>query len=446
MLYDIDNNANSLKKTLSFSDLVIYGMVFMIPIAPFAIYGYVSDISNGMVPLAYLIGLIGMFFTAYSYKLMSGNFRDSGTVYTYAKNCIGEFAGFFSGWMLILDYLLIPALTYVVAAAALSQIFPEISRWIWVLVFLSSGTIANFFGMQLTAKMNKLFLVIQLALITTFIIIGTYTLYHGVGATKLSLAPFYQPEHFNIGMVFSAISVCALSFLGFDAIATLSEEVKSTRKNVVGNATLCALFIIGIIFIAQTWVASDLANGMKFSSPDTAFYEIVNATEGKTLSTIAAFFTAIMFGVSCSMVSQSAIARLLFAMSRDGIIPQPFSKLHPKFRTPTFSLLMVAGVSLILSLFFIDKIDILASFINFGAITGFIILHISVLYFYFKNRVKLSLLTHFIFPILGIFILGYVLYSMGKLTWELGLCWLVLGVIYYIVVTRVMHRKVTFEI
>ncbi|MCW2106575.1 UNVERIFIED_ORG: amino acid transporter [Rahnella aquatilis] len=444
----INNHAQrvGLNKTLSYTDLVIYGMVFMIPIAPFAIYGYVSDISNGMVPLAYLIGLIGMFFTAYSYKLMSGYFPGAGSVYTYAKNSIGNFAGFISGWMLLLDYLLVPALVYIVAAAALSQIFQDVPRFLWVIFFLTTGTIANYFGIHITAKINKIFLLIQIILIITFVCFGLYALYHGVGAGQLTLKPFYQPENFHIGMVFASIAVCALSFLGFDGIATMSEEVKSDKKSAIGNAIILSLLIMGAVFVLQTWIAADLANGMHFKSLDTAFYEIINATESKSLSNIAALITAIMFGISCSLAAQAAIARLMYAMSRDGIIPSFLSKLHPKYKSPTQSLIFVAVISVVLSVIFLNQIDLLSTFVNFGALSGFILLHISLLSYYFSSGLKANKVTHLIFPILGIAIIGYVLYSMGNATWELGIIWLVVGTVYYLVSTKILNKKLTLDL
>src|SRR5476649_2866230 len=98
-----------LRRALSTRDLVIYGMIFMVPIAPFSVFGFVSDSAKGMVPLAYLLGLIGMFFTAMSYAAMSRAFPVAGSVYSYAQRGLSDIAGFFAGWLILLDYLLIPA-------------------------------------------------------------------------------------------------------------------------------------------------------------------------------------------------------------------------------------------------------------------------------------------------------------------------------------------------
>ncbi len=121
-----------LRRSLTTKDLVIYGMIFMVPIAPYSVFGFVWQQAKGMVPLAYLVGLIGMFFTAQSYAAMSRAFPLAGSVYTYAQRGLHEIAGFFSGWLILLDYILVPSLLYLFSAVALRPIFPAVPAWIWL--------------------------------------------------------------------------------------------------------------------------------------------------------------------------------------------------------------------------------------------------------------------------------------------------------------------------
>src|SRR3984885_13614442 len=144
-----------LARSLSTRDLVVYGMIFMVPIAPFAIFGFVWDEAKGMVPLAYLIGLVGMVFTAMSYAQMSRAFPLAGSVYTYAHRGLHEVAGFFSGWLILLDYILVPALLYLFSAAALLPMFPTVPVWMWSAGFISFNAIVNLLGIQFTAKLNR---------------------------------------------------------------------------------------------------------------------------------------------------------------------------------------------------------------------------------------------------------------------------------------------------
>src|SRR5579883_3128314 len=128
---------DQLDRALTLSDLVVYGMIFMVPIAPFAVFGFVSEGAGGMVALAYLIGMIGMLFTALSYAAMSQAFPLSGSVYAYVQRGLHESAGFLAGWLILLDYILVPALLYLFSAVALQPLLPGVPDWAWLVGFRS---------------------------------------------------------------------------------------------------------------------------------------------------------------------------------------------------------------------------------------------------------------------------------------------------------------------
>src|SRR5436190_19684348 len=132
-----------LKRSLSLTDLLVYGLVFIVPIAPFAIFGVVFNAARGMVPLTYVIGLVAMVFTALSYREMSGAFPVAGSVYAYAGRGIHPAAGFLAGWAILLDYLLIPTLCYVAGAAAMAAVLPSIPQSAWVVAFVVFNTAVN---------------------------------------------------------------------------------------------------------------------------------------------------------------------------------------------------------------------------------------------------------------------------------------------------------------
>src|SRR5450631_889285 len=144
-----------LNRALTTKDLIIYGMIFMVPIAPYSVFGFVWNDAKGMVPLAYLIGLIGMLFTALSYAQMSQAFPLAGSVYTYAQRGLHEVAGFFAGWLILLDYILIPALLYLFSTVALRPLFPAIPAWVWLALFVTFNAAVNLLGIEFTARVNR---------------------------------------------------------------------------------------------------------------------------------------------------------------------------------------------------------------------------------------------------------------------------------------------------
>ena len=434
-----------LNRALTTADLIIYGLIFMVPIAPFAVFGFVWNEAKGMVPLAYLVGLIGMFFTALSYAAMSRAFPLAGSVYAYAHRGLHEIAGFFSGWLILLDYILVPSLLYLISAVALRPVFPAVPAWMWLVGFISFNAIVNLLGIEFTARVNRYMLVMELVALGLFVVLGLIALYGGAGAGGLTLRPVYDPRVFSWSTVAGATSIAVFSFLGFDGISTLAEENRS-NQNAVGKATVVSLILVGALFMLQTWIATDLARGMRFTSADTAFYEVAERAGGAWLRLVTILVTVIASAAANAMAAQAAVSRILFAMARDGKLPAFLAKVHPRYKTPYMSTLAVALVSLLVGLLFANRLDDLTRVVNFGALTGFVLLHLSVINHYFYRRGSRDWLRHVVFPLTGLAIIVYVLYEMDRAAKILGACWIAIGVVYYLVLTVRSKRPVALEI
>jgi amino acid transporter len=434
-----------LRRALSTRDLIIYGLIFMVPIAPQAVYGFVWDASKGMVPLAYLLGLVGMFFTAMSYAAMSRAFPVAGSVYAYAQRGVSETAGFFAGWLILLDYLLIPALLYLISAVALQPLLPAVPQWAWLVGFITFNAIVNLIGIQFTAGVNRYMLVMELLVLALFLGLGLHALYSGVGAGRLTLTPLYNPHVFSLATVAGATSIAVLSFLGFDGISTLAEESRG-GPNSVARATLGSLLLVGVLFMLQTWLATDLAQGMSFSSAATAFYEICERAGGPWLRLVTVLANVIASGIANAMVAQAAVSRILYSMARDGKMPAALAKIHPRFRTPYVSTIVVAVMSLAVGLLFAQHIDDLASVVNFGALSSFLLLHIAVVNHYLIRQRSGQWLRHLLFPLAGFLVIAYVLFEMDRSAKIMGGCWIAIGVVYYAVLTLVLRKAATLEV
>jgi amino acid transporter len=434
-----------LSRVLTTRDLVIYGMIFMVPIAPFSVFGFVWDDAKGMVPLAYLVGLVGMFFTALSYAAMSRAFPLAGSVYTYARHGLHEIAGFFSGWLILLDYTLVPALLYVLSAVALRPIFPAVPSWIWLAAFISFNATVNMLGIEFTARVNRYMLGMELLILVLFVALGLIALYRGAGAGGLTITPIYDPRVFSLSTVAGATSIAVLSFLGFDGISTLAEESRGS-PGAVGRATVLSLMLVGVLFMLQTWVATDLARGMRFASADTAFYEVAELAGGQWLRLATILAVVIASAVANAMAAQAAVSRILFAMARDGKLPSILAKVHPRYKTPYVSTLAVSVLSLLVGMLFSGRVDVLARIVNFGALCGFVLLHLSVINHYFRRGRSGEWLNHLVLPLFGLTIIVYVLYEMDLAAKILGACWLGIGVVYYLVLTARSRKPVALEI
>jgi amino acid transporter len=429
-----------LSRSLTIRDLVVYGMIFMVPIAPYSVFGFVWHDSKGMVPLAYLVGLVGMTFTAMSYAAMSRAFPLAGSVYTYAQRGLHEVAGFLAGWLILLDYIVVPALLYVISAVALQGLLPQVPEWLWLSGFVLFNAIVNLLGVQFTARVNWYLLILELITLALFLVLASWALHRGLGAGGLTLRPVFDPAVFSPATVVGATSIAVLSFLGFDGISTLAEE---SREGIgaVGRATLLSLGLVGALFIAQTWIATDLARGMNFSSLATAFYDIAERAGGNPLRLLTILAVVVSSGVANAMVAQSAVSRILFAMARDGNLPSVLAKVHPRYRTPYISTILVSMVSLAVGLIFAARLDDLSRIVNFGALSGFLLLHLSVVNHFLRRERSRDWLRYLVCPLLGFLVIAYVLYEMDATAKIFGGVWIVVGLGYYLTLRFVFKKK-----
>ncbi|WP_433273658.1 APC family permease [Actinosynnema sp. CS-041913] len=424
-----------LRRSLGFKDLLVYGMIIMVPIAPFGIFGSVFQGSGGMIALAYAIGMLAMLFTAGSYAEMSKAFPIAGSVYTYAGRGIGAPVGFLAGWMILLDYVLVPGLLYLIAGVAMNSLVPAVPVWLWLVAFVVLNTAVNYLGIEMTAKVNRVMLVAQLAILAIFLVIGIVALTRGKGR-GFSFAPLFDSGTFSWALVFGAVSIAVLSFLGFDAISTLAEENRDSAR-ALGRSMVAALLLTGALFIVQTWVAALLvpdpdglvANG---DSGGTAFYDAARAAGGEWLAILTAAATAVSWGFANSLVAQAATSRLLYAMARDRQLPKFLARVHPTRRIPVNATLLVAGVSLVLGLYMQsreDGITLLSSLVNFGAMSAFLVLHVSVVAHYVVRRRSRNWWAHLIAPGIGFAILAYVVINAKVAAQTIGFVWLGVGAV-----------------
>jgi amino acid transporter len=416
-------------------DLLVYGLVFMVPIAPWAIFGTVYNSASGMVPLVYVIGLVAMVFTALAYAQMAKSFPLAGSVFSYVGRGIHPGVGFFAGWAILLDYLLVPTLLYVFAAESMIGLFPGTPRWLWAIVFVVVNTIINLAGIGSLKIANRVFLAIELVFVVIFVVIAVRAI-NGQSLPNVgwSTTPIWDPNTVSAPLLAAALSIAVLSFLGFDGISTLAEE-STGRRNPAGRAMIIALFVVAALFVTQTWLASLLAGGREAFSDDevgNAFFTLVEAASNT--GWMNAFFAVnvMAVGFANAMAAQAATSRLLYSMSRDKQLPSFLSKISSR-KVPMAALLFVSAISLVLVLFFVGQIGLISSLVNFGALFGFCLLHLSVIWYYVVRQKSKNYLLHLVVPTLGFVIIAYVLFNADALAKIGGLVWLVLGAIVFVV-------------
>lgn len=418
-----------LKRTLTLKDVVLYGVLFMVIIAPQSIWGEIQVASGGMTPLVYIIGFIAISFTALSYLRMSNRFPIAGSVYAYVQRGINPHVGFIGGWLILLDYLFVPSLLYTMVANWGVELIPGSPWWLWIVVFVIFNTIVNVRGMEMTKGVDYVMFAVEIIALIAFIYLGVKYVLNGGGYGHMATEPFYQPGKVDAHFIATGISIACLSFLGFDGMSTLAEETVHPEKT-IGKAILIALSIIIVVFVAQTYVAALILPDWQNTDMATGFFDAAEAAGGPLFRKILLVVNIVAIGIANIMAAQTATARMLYGMGRDGVIPRIFGKVHPKYQTPYVSALIVGIASCFIPL--ILSMSQLVRLVNFGALASFVLLNFAVFLFFFikeKQRGAGAVVKYVICPWLGIIILAYVFTGFDKMTYIVGIVWLIIGLI-----------------
>ena len=426
-----------LKRVLTMKDLIVYGLLFIIVTAPMGVFGEVHVLSHGMTPIVYLVGLVAMLFTALSYRQMSSRFPIAGSVYSYVQRGINPYIGFLVGWLIMIDYFLLPALNYGFVGAWCADLVPAIPTWVFILILLGINTIITYRGISLMQVINWIVFIIQIIMVIVFIFLGIKFIMSGGGFGGFTTKPLYNAEFFNLSFIATAATVACLSFLGFDAISTLAEETKNPEKN-IGNGTVFTLLIVGALFFLITYVAASVWGDLPLEDldPVTGIFQVAAMMGGDVLR-VALTVAMLLGGAVGSLAAQAALVRILYSMSRDKMMPAFMSKVHPKYQTPYITVLLIAVIIFIVS--FIHPMQ-LVRFVNFGALSSFIMLNVAVFWFFFirekRRKTFNDFVAFFLFPAIGSFILGYVWSGFDGPTLALGFGWLAVGFIFAAIKTK----------
>ena len=419
-----------LKRGLRLRDVVLYGVLFMVIIAPHSIYGLVDFQSQGMPTLVYIIGFIAISFTALSYMRMSNRFPIAGSVYSYVQRGINPHVGFISGWLILLDYCISPALLYVIVANWGTLLIPGSPWYVWVIAFVAFNTFVTIRGISMTKGIDIVIFIIEILAVIAFVALGCKFILGGGGAGAFTLDPIYQPGKVDAHFIAAGISIAALNFLGFDGISTLAEETEQPEKN-IGRGIMIALTLIVVAFIAQTYIAALIQPDWANIDQDNGFFVGVALIGGPVFQKIMLVINIVAVGIANIMNAQTAASRLLYGMGRDKTIPAIFGKVHSKYQTPYVGALFIGAIALILSLFL--DMGALATLVNFGALSSFAMLNFAVFWFFFikeKRRVGIgNIVKYIVCPWFGIVILAYVFTGFDMLTYTVGVSWFVIGLI-----------------
>lgn len=424
----------SLKRVLNLRNLVFFGISYLAPTVIFNQYGIITQLTQGMMALSNLITVIAVMFTAYSYSQMVKVYPVAGSAYTYVQRSINPHLGFLTGWVVLLDYVLIPLVCYLTVGLYMNRFVPQVPVWVWIIISVIAMTAINIIGIQSTSRFNTIIMILQFAFTLVFIAVTIKFITGGGGAgTLISAENFYDPKDFTQQGLLGAAAIMAISFLGFDAVTTVAEEAIKPEKN-IGRAIFIICIGAGIVFTFIAYIAQVAwPNAWReMSDPMTGIFDLF---EHMKTGYMATTFLVIdnCASLACALTATAAVARILYGMGRDGVLPKRFfGYINPRFQSPVYNILLISALSLT-SIFFSENLYAALSLVSFGALCAFTLVNLSVIFQYIikdKKRGPVDILRYLIVPACGVLVSGYLFISIAPSGKIVGSCWLLLGIIY----------------
>jgi putrescine importer len=440
------NTPVKLRRVLGLWDLIIIGIVIIQPIAPMGIYGVVSNEARGHVVTTILIAMVAMLFTAVSYGKMARAYPSAGSAYTYVGQEIRPSLGYVTGWAMVMDYILNPLICTIICGKLTQNILPFMPYWILAIGFAGAFTLLNLRGVKTSARINDVLAAGMSIVVVIFFVFVIRFIWgtHEYGAGFFT-QPFYNPATFSFGGVFRGTSIAVLTYIGFDAISTFSEEVENPRRNIM-LATVLVCLITGVLASLEVYAAQLVWGSAPFPADkvESAFPLVAREAGGWFLFQLINF-TILIANVGSGLGSQLGAARLLYGMGRsDGIPKKFFGFLDPKNHIPRNNVIFVGAVALVGA--FLINYDQGAELLNFGALLAFMGVNAAAFVRYFV-RAEEKHWFDFVSPVLGFVICLFIWRNLSSKAMLLGAVWMAVGIAYGAIKTKGFQAElVKFDI
>lgn len=422
-----------LKRTLTLWDLILYGIIVIQPTAPMSVFGVLSDKGHGHVVTTILLAMVAMLFTAISYGRMARAYPSAGSAFTYVGQEINPALGYVTGWSMVMDYMLNPMICIIWISQQAHVFAPAVPYAAWAVFFALVFTGMNLQGVKTSARMNAGLAAVMGAVIAVFFVTAArYIFGHPHGDPGFFTRPFFDPQLFNAKAVLGGTSVAVLTYIGFDGISTLSEEVENPRRNIL-LATVATCFVIGVLSAVEVYAAQLLwPASQPFPNVDTAFVFAAGRAWAPMFAIVGATLLVANFG--SGMGAQLGAARLLYGMGRSNALPRSFfGALHPVSRVPRNNVIFVGIVALAGA--FLINFGLGAEMLNFGALIAFMGVNAAAFTRYWL-RSETRTAANFFPPVLGFFICLLLWLNLSAPAKLYGGIWMAAGIAFGAIKTR----------
>src|SRR3984957_12052926 len=439
--------APKLKRVLGLWDLVYYGVILTSPIAVVPMFGEAQVLSQGHAVLTLLAAMVAMTATAVSFGRMATVYPSAGSVYTYVSRAFNPQIGFVLGWAMFLEYLFQPLQNSLYAALTIQRLLPHIPFALLSFVAVGFMTLLCWFGIRTTARANQILLAFMSIVMVAFLgeaiwYIFAHQHWHGF----MSTLPIYDPKTFSVRAIGAGTALAATTYIGFDGVSILAEEVENPKRNVLLASVLVCVFT-GIFAAFQVYLAQRVWPDYRtLANPETAFMDVAKVVGGYPLF-VAFGVVLLVSSLACGLAGLLGAVRLLYGMGRDNVLPRKiFGHLDAARGNPSYNVI-IAGVLAYLGTLTMGwerSIEIL----NFGALLAFMAVNLAALrHFGFtsKGAEERRPLLDVLVPGMGFAFCLVIFLGLQESTLIAGVIWVVAGGVYVVWKTRVSGQSMVID-
>lgn len=342
--------ADSLKRVFGLPTLIVYGVGDILGAGIYAVIGKIAGLSGALVWVSFLTAMVVAALTALSYAELGSRFPQSGGVACFIHKAFRtDWLSILVGWLMFCTCLVSMATLSKAFAGYFNAFAPAIPAWLIILALFSGLAFVNFRGMQESSALNIFCTALEVSGLVIVILVSSLFLFgSGAGAGNPAASPVPNEQAMGWTAVIQGAALAFYAFIGFEDIVNVSEEVRNPERN-VPRAILFALGIAGVVYVLVSWLATNVLSPSELAASNAPLLDVVRRAQPnfpQVIFTLIALFAVL----NTALLNFITASRLLFGMSREGLLPTWLGKLHPQRATPYRTLLVILPIAIFLAL------------------------------------------------------------------------------------------------